>query len=188
MVAPQGYNITCDPGDLYSRKCYTTNSSGVKEEIIGYTNNGDPISKAQSSSSWIAWVPTLTTLNQDGTAYQPYGQAGIPYTKTGSAMGAYMPSSGADMQDYYYLNEVMPGSQARKMYNQRTCSPLWNTFGCKNDGSDISTAPNSEESAKNKSLFKKIFGSEAFTSQKWVPPVVGGVITLGVILAYKKLV
>ena len=187
MVAPQGYNITCDPGDLFNRKCYTTNASGEKEEIIGY-QDGNPVSKAKSSSSWIAWVPTLTTLNQDGTAYQPYGQAGIPYTKTGSAMGAYMPSSGADMQDYYYLNEVMPGSQARKMYNQRTCSPLWNTFGCKNDGSDISTAPNSEESAKNKSLFKKIFGSEAFTSQKWVPPVVGGVITLGVILAYKKLV
>jgi len=72
------------------------------------------------------------------------------------------------------------------MYNQRTCSPLWNTFGCKNDGSDISTAPNSEESAKNKSLFKKIFGSE--NEQWWVPLVVGGVITLGVIIAYKKLV
>ncbi len=68
-----------------------------------------------------------------------------------------MPSSGADMQDYYYLNEVMPGSQARKMYNQRTCSPLWNTFGCKT-GDEI--APTTEESAKNKSLFNKIFGSE----------------------------
>jgi len=186
MVAPQGYNITCDPGDLYSRKCYTTNSSGVKEEIIGYTNNGDPISKGQSNSSWMAWIPSLTTLNQDGTAYQPYGEAGIPYLLGGgSAIGAYMPSSGADMQDYYYLNEVMPGSQARKMYNQRTCSPLWNTFGCKNDGSDISTAPNSEESAKNKSLFKKIFGSE--NTQWFVPPVVGGVITLGTLFAYNKL-
>ena len=185
MVAPQGYNITCDPGDLFNRKCYTTNASGEKEEIVGY-QNGNPVSKAKSSSSWIAWVPTLTTLNQDGTAYQPYGEAGIPYLLGGgSAIGAYMPSSGADMQDYYYLNEVMPGSQARKMYNERTCSPLWNTFGCKT-GDEI--APTTKESAKNKSLFKKIFGSEAFTSQKWVPPVVGGVITLVFILAYKKLV
>jgi len=185
MVTPQGYNITCDPGDLYSRKCYTTNSSGVKEEIIGYTNNGDPISKGQSNSSWMAWIPSLTTLNQDGTAYQPYGEAGIPYTKTGSAIGAYMPSSGADMQDYYYINEVAPGSQARKMYNQRTCSPLWNTFGCKTEDGGLQTSPSSKESAKNKSLFKKIFGSE--NNQRFVPPVVGGVITFGILFAYNKL-
>ena len=79
MATPPGYNITCDPGDLYNRRCYVNTASGQKQEIIGYTSDGQPISKAQSSASWIAWVPTLTTLNQDGQAYQPYGEAGLPY-------------------------------------------------------------------------------------------------------------
>ena len=151
MVASPGYNITCDPGDLFNRKCYTTNSSGVKEEITDWTANGEPISKGQSNVSWLAWIPTLTTLNQDGIAYQPYGEAGIPYLLGGgSAISAYMPSSGADSQDAYYINEVMPGSQARKMYNKRTCSPLWNTFGCKTENGGLQSAPTTEESAKNK--------------------------------------
>jgi hypothetical protein len=84
MATPPGYNITCDPGDLYNRKCYVNTASGQKQEIIGYTSDGQPISKAQSSASWIAWVPTLTTLNQDGQAYQPYGEAGLPYVAPGA--------------------------------------------------------------------------------------------------------
>lgn len=143
MVAT-GYNITCDAGDLYNRKCYVTNpTTGAKEEIIGYTSSGDPISKGASTSSWLAWVPSLTSLDLSGNPYQPYGQAGIPYTKTGSAIGAYMPSSGSDSQDFYYLNEVMPGSQSRKMYQKRVCNPLWPTFGCRTgdfDESSLSTA------------------------------------------------
>jgi hypothetical protein len=86
-----GYNISCDPGTLYNRKCYVNvhNPPGcdpadpactvTQQEIIGYTSKGDPISKAPSDASWIAWVPTLTTLDESGTAYQPYGEAGLPY-------------------------------------------------------------------------------------------------------------
>ena len=179
-----GYNITCDPGDLYSRKCYTTDpTTGNKQEIIGYTQGGDPISKGASTSSWMAWIPTLTTLNDAGTAYQPYGEAGIPYTLGGgSAISAWMPSSGADMQDYYYLNEVAPGSQARKMYNTRICNPLWPTFGCRTEGSGLQTAPTTEQSTENKSLWKKIFGSEE--TNKYVPYAVGGIVGLGL---YKAL-
>ena len=84
MAIPPGYNITCDPGDLYSRRCYVNTASGEKQEIIGYTSDGQPISKAQSSASWIAWVPTLTTLDQSGQAYQPYGEAGLPYVAPGA--------------------------------------------------------------------------------------------------------
>ena len=87
-----GYNIRCDPGALYSRKCYIKvynppgcdpadpNCTVTEQEIDGYDENtGDPISKAPSSSPWIAWVPTLNTLNDSGTAYQPYGESGLPY-------------------------------------------------------------------------------------------------------------
>jgi hypothetical protein len=83
MATAPGYNITCDPGDLYSRRCYVNTASGQKQEIIDYTDDGQPISKAPSSASYIAWVPTLTTLNQDGVAYQPYGEAGLPFVAAG---------------------------------------------------------------------------------------------------------
>lgn len=176
MVASPGYNITCDPGDLYSRKCYTTNpTTGKKEEIIGYTDSGDPISKGESTSSWIAWVPSLTTLDLSGKAYQPYGEAGIPYTKTGSAIGAYMPSSGADMQDFYYLNEVMPGSQARKMYNQRECSPLWNVFGCKTKKSADS---NSEVTDSNSGVTSENGIFSPNNPYFWPAVTIAGVATL----------
>jgi hypothetical protein len=128
-----GYGITCDPGDLYNRKCYVADPTdpSKKQEIIGYTSGGDPISKAQSTVPWMAWVPTVTTLDQSGNAYQPYGQAGIPYTQTGSTMN-WMPSSGADMQDYTYLDQSMPGSFSRWMTENRLCNPLWsNVFGCR---------------------------------------------------------
>ena len=42
-----------------------------------------------------------------------------------------MPSSGADPQDFYYINYAMPGAYARHMYETRTCSPYWNVFGCR---------------------------------------------------------
>ncbi len=99
MATPPGYNITCDPGDLYNRRCYVNTASGQKQEIIGYTSDGQPISKAQSSASWIAWVPTLTTLNQDGQAYQPYGEAGLPYVAPGAGGSGTQDVSGAAFVD-----------------------------------------------------------------------------------------
>jgi hypothetical protein len=109
MSSTYGYNISCDPGDLYTRKCYvnvhstpgcdpsTDPSCTVsQQEIIGYTSGGDPISKGPSDKSWLAWIPQLTTLNDQGIAYQPYGAAGMPYTPHGIAgYGQYEGGSGA---------------------------------------------------------------------------------------------
>lgn len=96
-----GYNIQCDPGGLYTRKCYTvycTDASGAsctcgsagctehREEIIAYTSGGDPISKQTTNlPPGVAWIPSLTTLDQSGQAYRPYGEAGIPWTPFGMA-------------------------------------------------------------------------------------------------------
>ena len=105
-----GYNIQCDPGDLYSRKCYTvycTDASGAdctcgsagctehREEIIAYTSGGDPISKKTGNGvpSWMAWIPNLTTLDLSGNAYRPYGEAGVPFTPYGSVIGGQGPTS-----------------------------------------------------------------------------------------------
>lgn len=82
-----GYNIQCDPGALGMQKCYVVTASGDRQEIIGYDSAGNPISKMQSSSPWNAWIPSLTVLDMSGNAYQPYGQAGLPYTATGQIAG-----------------------------------------------------------------------------------------------------
>ena len=104
-----GYNIQCDPGDLYSRRCYTvycTDASGAtctcgtagctthKEEIIAYTSGGDPISKKTGNGvpKWMAWIPNLTTLDDSANAYRPYGEAGIPFTPYGAVIGGQGPS------------------------------------------------------------------------------------------------
>jgi len=95
MVAqPPGYNITCDPGALGYQKCYVNVYSTpgcdpatdptcivTQQEITGYLG-GQPISKAPSSAPWIAWVPTLNTLDMSGMAIQPYGESGLPYTSS----------------------------------------------------------------------------------------------------------
>tara|TARA_R100001163_G_scaffold65217_1_gene61649 strand:- start:97 stop:720 length:624 start_codon:yes stop_codon:yes gene_type:complete len=141
-----GYNITCDPGALGMQKCYvnvnsptgcTTGTPGcttTRQEIIGYTAGGDPVSKGQSSSPWMAWIPQVTTLNQDGNAYQPYGPAGIPYTMDGGSLEKWTPAGAGSEQALAYLDSA-PGAQAREMYQERTCSPLWsNVFGCKEGG------------------------------------------------------
>ena len=160
MVASPGYNISCDPGALGMQTCYTTDPvSGAKQEIIGYTAGGDPISKGASSSSWMAWVPTLTTLDQSGTAYQPYGEAGIPYTMGGGSLIKWMMSGGADPQDIAYLEQA-PGAFSRKMYDERTCDPLWPTLGCKTpptDATGLQTAPTEEESEQAKTTLTKFW-------------------------------
>jgi len=141
-----GYNIDCDPGALGMQRCYvnvnsptgcTTGTPGcttTRQEIIGYTAGGDPVSKGQSSSSWMAWVPEVTTLNNKGQAYQPYGPAGIPYTMDGGSLEKWTPAGAGSEQALAYLDSA-PGAQAREMYQERTCSPLWsNVFGCKEGG------------------------------------------------------
>ena len=141
-----GYNITCDPGALGMQKCYvnvnsptgcTTGTPGcttTRQEIIGYTAGGDPVSKGQSSSPWMAWIPQVTTLNQSGQAYQPYGPAGIPYTLDGGSTVKWNPAGAGSEQALAYLDSA-PGAQARDAYQERTCNPLWsNVFGCKEGG------------------------------------------------------
>ena len=127
-----GYNIECDQGSLYYRKCYVVLASGEKQEIIGYTAGGDPISKDSTDvPTGTAWVPTMTTLDMYGDAYQPYPE-GIPYTAGGGSVVNWTPSGGADVSNIYtYLNQSMPGAYARQMEKDRTCNPLWPTFGCK---------------------------------------------------------
>ena len=42
----------------------------------------------------------------------------------------WLPSGGADPQDFIYL-ETMPGAFSRRMSALRVCDPLWPVFGCK---------------------------------------------------------
>jgi hypothetical protein len=157
-----GYDITCDPGSLYSRKCYVNTASGAKQEIIGYDGSGNPISKQATTAAGTAWQPSVTVLDQDGNSYQPYGAGGLPFTMSGIAgIFGITPSSGADPQDWKYITESAPGSQSRKMYNQRTCNPLWNTQGCKTiptGGAGVTTAPDSTANAGSQSWYNKFFG------------------------------
>ena len=127
-----GYNIQCDQGSLYYRKCYVVLPSGEKQEIIGYTSGGDPISKDSTDvPRGTAWVPTMTTLDLSGNAYQPYPE-GIPYTSGGGSIVDWTPSGGADVSNIdAYLNQSMPGATARQMGKDRICNPLWPTFGCR---------------------------------------------------------
>ena len=53
-----------------------------------------------------------------------------PITGPLFAPNDWLPSGGADPQDFIYL-ETMPGAFARRMTNLRTCDPLWPVFGCK---------------------------------------------------------
>ena len=53
-----------------------------------------------------------------------------PITGPLFAPNDWLPSGGADPQDFIYL-ETMPGAFARRMTNLRVCDPLWPVFGCK---------------------------------------------------------
>lgn len=176
-----GYNITCDPGDLYNRKCYVTTSSGQKQEIIGYDSAGNPISKGTTSAAGTAWQPNLTVLDQDGNAYQPYGSGGLPFTMSGIAgIFGITPSSGADPQDWKYITEHAPGSYSRKMYNQRVCNPLWPTLGCRTEPTDntkLQTAPTEEST--DSTWYQKWFGAEDTIKPNGI--IIGAIATLGLI-------
>jgi hypothetical protein len=175
-----GYNISCDPGDLYSRKCYVNTASG-KQEIIGYDGSGNPISKQATTAAGTAWQPSVTVLDQDGNAYQPYGSGGLPFTMSGIAgIFGITPSSGADPQDWKYITESAPGSYSRKMYNQRTCNPLWPTLGCKTtptDNTKLQTAPtNQTQVAASVPWYRRFFGSESVGDKKELSPAVKYVV------------
>lgn len=167
-----GYNITCDPGDLYTRKCYVNTASG-KQEIIGYDSAGNPISKAPTTAAGTAWQPNITVLDQDGNAYQPYGAAGLPFTMAGgiSGVGAIMPSSGSDPQDWKYL-QTMPGANARRTYQERVCNPLWPTLGCRQGSVEIGT-DNGATMPESEGFFAKIKSIFASEDEPKTPPSTG---------------
>ena len=169
-----GYDISCDPGALGSRKCYVNvhTPSGcvagapgcviTQQEIIGY-QGWNPVSKAPTTAAGTAWQPSLTVLDQSGTAYQPFGGGGIPWTMGGglAGVGSIMPSGGADPQDWKYITESAPGAQSRWFYQNRSCNPLWPTFGCKTgeiNPTGVTTAPTEEASAGTMEWLTKYFG------------------------------
>ena len=196
-----GYNITCDPGALGMQKCYvnvnsptgcTTGTPGcttTRQEIIGQTAGGDPVSKGQSSSPWMAWIPQVTTLNQDGNAYQPYGPAGIPYTMDGGSLEKWTPAGAGSEQALAYLDSA-PGAQAREMYQERTCSPLWsNVFGCKEGGTIwVHNDAIAEHEPSFFDKLKALFGAEEYkadvavsASWKGIAVLVASLGVLGVV-------
>ena len=65
-----------------------------------------------------------------------------PITGPLFAPNDWLPSGGADPQDFVYL-ETMPGAFARRMTNTRVCDPLWPVFGCKEsiDGEHTDVVP-----------------------------------------------
>ncbi len=135
--------------------------SVTQQEVIGYTSGGEPISKGQSSSPWMAWVPTLTTLDQSGNAYQPYTQ-GIPTTLEG---GSVVKWDSTDSQALAYLDSA-PGAGAMKAYQERTCNPLWsNVFGCKEgDTIWVSHEAVAEHEPSFFEKLKSLFGAEEDSS------------------------
>ncbi len=206
-----GYNITCDPGALGMQRCYvnvntptgcvtgTPGCTTTQQEIIGYTAGGDPVSKGQSSSPWMAWVPELTTLNNKGQAYQPYGPAGIPYTMDGGSLVKWNPAGAGSDQALAYLDSA-PGAQARKMYQERTCNPLWsNVFGCK-EGDTVwihNDAVAEHEGTDGENVFTRFWcwltGCEAKAAEyraditasaswKGIAAIVGGLVVIGVLV------
>ncbi len=162
----------------------------TQQEVIGYTAGGEPISKGQSSSPWMAWVPTLTTLDNRGNAYQPY-TAGIPYTLEG---GSVVKWDSTDAQALAYLDSA-PGAGARDAYQKRTCNPLWsNVFGCKT-GKTIWVSNDAISKHEDKKSFfdklKSLFGAEqevkeaaVSVSFNWqeIAVTVGSIALIGVVV------
>ena len=124
-----GYNIDCDAGSLYYRNCYVIDSSGARNEIIGYTNNGDPVTKSATTAAGAAWSPQIFSLNSNGQQYQPYKGGNIPFGYLN-----FTPSTNADPQDLYYLNNVMPGAMAWKKQQTYTAKWWMPTFGLRKSG------------------------------------------------------
>ena len=119
----QGYGITCDAGDLYTRRCYDKDG----HEIIAYTSKGQPIGFDSASGKTY-----LTALDSSGNAYSPYPQ-GMPYTLNDSGAisdvaGKWRLSSGADPQWITRLL-TLPGAQARIRAATTTVPWYYDVFG-----------------------------------------------------------
>jgi hypothetical protein len=119
----QGYGVTCDAGDLYTRRCYDKDG----HEIIAYTSKGQPIGFDDKSGKTY-----LTALDSGGNAYSPYPQ-GMPYTLNDSGAisdvaGKWRLSSGADPQWITRLL-TLPGAQARIRAATTTVPWYYDVFG-----------------------------------------------------------
>ena len=125
-----GYNITCDPGSLYSRKCYVNTATG-KQEIIGYDASGNPISKAPTTAAGTAWQPSVTVLDQDGNSTNPTGLRDFLHHVRYRGHLRNHPFLWSRSSGLEIHHGISPGSFSRRMYQERTCNPLWNTQGCK---------------------------------------------------------
>lgn len=155
-----GYNISCDgAGGLYNQRCY--DSSG--HQIVAYNSQGQPISYNQKTGQTY-----LTALNSSGTAYQPYGSAGIPYTIQGSGalsslVGNWLPAGGADPQIFQRLL-TMPGAAAHQKQATTTVPWYYPSFGLRkspvvidNDYVSSGLSFSSEDGGKEKSIFTRTF-------------------------------
>jgi len=183
-----GMNIQQDylggPQYLIMPGCTPVNSKECRQLVIGTTAQG-VVTEAPSDKPWMAFVPMLTTFNQDGTAYQPY-TAGIPTTLEG---GSVVKWDSTNSQALAYLDSA-PGAGAMKAYQERTCSPLWsNVFGCK-EGNQI-WIPNETIAEHEPSFFSKLkslfgaeeYGADASFSVTWkgILAVIGGVAIVGLV-------
>ena len=118
-----GYDITCDPGDLYTRRCYDKDG----HDIVAYTSKGQPIGYDGTTGKTY-----LTALDSAGNAFSPYPQ-GMPYTLNDSGAisnvaGKWRLSSGADPQWITRL-VTLPGAQARIKAATTTVPWYYDTFG-----------------------------------------------------------
>ena len=130
-----------------------------------------------------------TRVNQDGNAYQPYGPAGIPYTMDGGSLEKWTPAGAGSEQALAYLDSA-PGAQAREMYQERTCSPLWsNVFGCKEGGTIwVHNDAIAEHEPSFFDKLKSLFGAEEYNadlalsvSWKGILTLVGSLAVIGIV-------
>lgn len=124
-VAMTGYNIECDAGDLYTRRCRVDG-----KDIVSYTSKGQPVTIDHVTGETHLWV-----LDQDGNAYKPYGDTGVPYTAgdagpLSSILGGWRAASGADPQWFTRLM-TLPGANARVRAANTSVPWYYPTFGLK---------------------------------------------------------
>lgn len=146
-----GYGITCDPGDLYTRRCYDAQG----HEIIAYTSKGQPIGFDSASGKTY-----LTALDSSGNAYSPYPD-GMPYTlgdagAISSVAGQWRLSTGADSQ---WLTRLLtlPGAQARIRAATTTVPWYYESTGLRHD-------PMPDESESEKKWWE-LWKAESFSAE-----------------------